>query len=703
MKEKLNEVIEHFDEGLLDFNLLIDAVEALSDGFIIFDAGGRMLHCNRKYLEIYAPSSQNWPVGSSLEKIARDTATYCIGLENADLIEQFVEDRLSRHKLSHSWSEQLLQNGRWIRVGESNLKNGWSVGIRTDITGLKSTEAELLKSETRFRDYAETAADYFWEIDRDQSFSHIAGGFETATGYPSSQFIGLAIDDFFRIGGVNFDPAADPLAVISTRQRFADYQFQWKHADGSVRVLAIAGKPVLDENGNFSGYRGSCSDISKTVKLKRKLSYLASHDSMTKLINRHEFELRLRALLKDDCPPGTEHTLCFIDLDQFKVINDSCGHAAGDELLRQLADLLRTQVRKQDTVARLGGDEFGILMNFCPLEIAEAVVDGYRQAIESYSFHWEGNGYSVGASIGLVPITADSESMTQLMREADTACYSAKEQGRNRIMVYHPGNQMMTRHQGEMDQLASINSALQNDGFELFYQPLVSLKETVPSANIEILLRMRDGEGELILPGNFLAVAERYFLMNKIDRWVITQTFSWLRQNSSKLDNLSLCAINLSGHSLGDDDFFRFVDDQLRTSELDTSRICFEITETAAISNLSRATAFIKHFKVRGCKFALDDFGSGLASFAYLKDLPVDILKIDGSFVRDCQSNPTNLAIVQSIQQIGGVMGLDTVAEFVENDSVLELMRCVGVDYAQGYCFQQPAPLEQFLIDFDGT
>ena len=396
-------------------------------------------------------------------------------------------------------------------------------------------------------------------------------------------------------------------------------------------------------------------------------------------------------------PASDTHALCYLDLDQFKIINDTSGHVAGDELLRQLGNLLPKEIRKRDTIARLGGDEFGVLMEHCSVAQAGRVAESLRQAVEDFRFRWENKLFRIGVSIGLVPITPSSSGLDDLLGVADRVCYQAKDAGRNRIVIYRQDDRQFSLRHGEMQWVTRIHEALEHNQFELYYQPIVPLNgQPELGWHYELLLRLRDHSGDLIAPGLFLPAAERYNLSTDIDRWVITEAFTWLSALPHDAEPPQLCAINLSGHSLGDEHFLTFVCQQLDQLGLAAGSICFEITETAAISNLSSASQFIHTLKQRGCLFSLDDFGSGLSSFAYLKNLPVDFLKIDGIFVKDIVHDPIDFAMVKSINEIGQVMGKKTIAEFVENDAILAKLRNIGVNYAQGYGIARPQPIENF-------
>jgi len=432
---------------------------------------------------------------------------------------------------------------------------------------------------------------------------------------------------------------------------------------------------------------------------KERFSYHATHDALTGLINRHEFDRRLTTALARTKTDQSKHAILYLDLDQFKIVNDTCGHIAGDELLRQLTTLLKNKIRDGDTLARLGGDEFGVLLGFCQLPQAEQIAEVLRETIQDFRFTWDDNIFSIGASIGLVALDENSEDLTNILSNADTACYIAKERGRNRIHVYSPGNVDLEKRKGEMQWVSNITKALEDDRFRLFYQPIVPVNRhrKVPS-HIEILLAMTSEKGELIPPGAFIPAAERFNLMETIDIWVIENSLNYIeRYNQEKSDSPMMFSINLSGTSLSNDTILARIIELIEQYKLKDNTICFEITETAAIANLSNACNFIYELKRLGCQFSLDDFGSGLSSFAYLKNLPVDSIKIDGSFVKDINKDLMDFAFVKSINEIGHVMGMKTIAEFVENVSILKLLRDINVDFAQGYFIQRPSPLDELL------
>jgi diguanylate cyclase (GGDEF)-like protein/PAS domain S-box-containing protein len=444
----------------------------------------------------------------------------------------------------------------------------------------------------------------------------------------------------------------------------------------------------------------TCEDIDDTYRLAEKVAFNAAHDELTGLANRKTLEARLHHVIDSAHSEHRQHALAIVDIDQFKIINDTCGHAAGDELLKQTAKILSDVVRKHDTVARVGGDEFGVLFEDCALSDATAAAETVREVLASYLFEWRTTTHRISASVGLVGIDRTCEGVTAALSMADMACYAAKDAGRNRIHVYHTESIPVLAKQGEMRWVTRINDAFRENRFQLSLQPIVPVGDPGKLGDhYEVLLRMRDETGNIILPGQFLHAAERYNLATNVDRWVIRHTLEWLASDSRIFEQLHLCGINLSGQSFGDPGILNFIVEQLdHHSPRIAEKLCFEVTETAALSDIVQARHFMGALKDRGCSFALDDFGSGFSSFSYLKNLPVDFLKIDGSFVREMVKDPVDLAMVRSINQIGHVMGKQTIAEFVEDDAILGMLGEVGVDYAQGYAIGRPQAISDFVL-----
>jgi diguanylate cyclase (GGDEF)-like protein/PAS domain S-box-containing protein len=467
-----------------------------------------------------------------------------------------------------------------------------------------------------------------------------------------------------------------------------------KAKDGRIYWDLLAVAPVKDPNGVLTHFVGIQHDITQQKLLEQQMAYDATHDALTDLVNRREFERRLERAVASAKQHGCHHILAFIDLDQFKVVNDTAGHAAGDELLKQIRGLLKSMFKGRDTLARLGGDEFALLLDDCWVERARKICEKLIANLKDLRFCWGGHTFQVGASIGLVPITAKTENATLAMSQADVACYAAKERGRNRIRVYHQKGTESALHHGEILRAAALRNAVEEDRLCLYCQPIMALSERGDGAeHFEILVRMIDGDGRLVLPGAFIPAAERYGLIGGIDRWVIKTAFGQFDERFGHLPRARI-SVNISGHSLNDETFLDYVCKQFRKHSLSPERVCFEITETAAVQSMDHAREFFADIKRNGGFLALDDFGSGLSSFGYLKTLPVDFLKIDGRFVSDMIENSIDHAMVAAINGIGRVMGMRTVAEYAHSAAIVERLSEMGVDYAQGNAIGAPVPLD---------
>ncbi len=528
---------------------------------------------------------------------------------------------------------------------------------------------------------------------------------EELTGWSLAEALGLPIGQVFPIvNEITRESEENPVEKALRSGFMVD---KTNHAvlitrNGNELAIEDSAAPIRTRDNQIIGAVMVFHDVTQTRQIARLLSWQTSHDALTGLVNRREFENRLEQAVSSAKIFKGQHALCYLDLDQFKIVNDTCGHVAGDELLRQLTTLFQANVRSSDTLARLGGDEFGILLNQCPLEPAVWIANTLREAVQKFRFVWQDKTFNIGVSIGLVVINADTQLMNNVLSAADAACYIAKNKGRNRVHIYQADDIDLAQQHGEMQWVGRITQALEDNRFCLYYQSIVPVTQTESlEEHYEVLLRLIDETGNLVSPMAFIPAAERYNLMQTIDRWVICTVFTSLGQHEGGRWHCSqsvaetrecLYAINISGASINDDQFIDFVCEQFALHQIPPKAICFEITETIAITNLGKAADLIQSLKEFGCRFALDDFGSGMSSFAYLKTLPVDYLKIDGSFVKHIVEEPIDLAIVEAINQIGHVMGIKTIAEFVENDAILEKIKALGVDYAQGYGIGRPQP-----------
>jgi diguanylate cyclase (GGDEF)-like protein/PAS domain S-box-containing protein len=605
----------------------------------------------------------------------------------------------SVHRMQHASGEW-----RWIqsrvkgRVDENGrLKR--LVGVETDITERKLYEEALFREKESAQITLQSIGDGVVTTDADSRVQYLNPVASELTGWKLDDAVGRAIDEIFRgFHEETCEPIENPVAIAMRRNRpiKSVRPALLIRRDGNELYIESTAAPIRDPVGGVSGGVLVFHDVSESRELNRRLSYAASHDILTELVNRREFEGRLERALKSAKARETSYAVLYLDLDQFKIVNDACGHNAGDALLKQIGALLKSKIRWRDTLARLGGDEFGVLLESCTMEEALRTAENLRETISDFRFLWDERTFRLGVSVGVVPITPQTDDVASLLSAADSACAAAKDAGRNRVYNYQENDIDLMKRRKEMQWAARISNALDENRFELFRQTIQPLQNTNDlGAHYELLIRMRDEQGALIAPGLFIAAAERYGLMTSIDRWVIAQAFRWLVSEADERERLSLCSINLSGQSLADEKFLPFVIDQFQKSGLSGACICFEITETAAIASYSQANRFIHALKEIGCRFALDDFGTGLSSFGYLKHFPVDYLKIDGSFVKEILHDPIDREMVRSINEIGHLTGKQTIAEFAENAEIITMLRGMGIDFAQGYGVSEPKRLMQ--------
>lgn len=551
----------------------------------------------------------------------------------------------------------------------------------------------LKASETRYRELYENVVAGVFQTTPDGKFMAANPALVRLLGYASEdelQELNIAEDLY-----VHAEERENWLRSMATAGEIRNAELVLRRKDGRKIVVLENSRAVRDEHGRTMYYEGTLTDITEAHELSRQLSYEASHDALSGLINRREFEIRLQRALDSAQATGSAHAVCYLDLDQFKIINDTCGHIAGDELLRQLAQLLQSRVRSNDALARLGGDEFGLLLHECSMTDAMGIATALLKAVEQHQFVWGSSIFSVGASIGLVPVSGDFRRITQVLQAADAACYAAKDQGRNRIHVYQEDDAVVAQRHGEMQWVARVKRALNENRFFLEAQPIVPIQgdDRTPHS-YELLVRMRDESGRMVPPGAFLPAVERYNLSQRLDRWVISTALNWLAANPSRTERVARVYMNLSGDSVGDAQLQDFIRTLIAETGVPPGKLGFEITETAAISNLTRANQLIADLRTLGCCFSLDDFGSGVSSFAYLKALTVDLLKIDGLFIANVVHDRIDYEMVRSITEIGHVMGKKVVAESVESAAVLARLKQIGVDYAQGFAVGAPAALD---------
>ncbi|MDE2137892.1 MAG: EAL domain-containing protein [Gammaproteobacteria bacterium] len=465
-------------------------------------------------------------------------------------------------------------------------------------------------------------------------------------------------------------------------------------SNASERSIELSASPVRNEAKEIVGAALLLHDVTELRGLARQMSYQATHDALTGLVNRREFERRLEEAIDSGHRGDGQHVLCYLDLDRFKLVNDTSGHLAGDSMLREVAKLLRDAVRDSDTVARLGGDEFGMLLIGCPLEKARQIADDVCRSVGDYRFVWKERIFNIGVSVGLVEISRESGTLEELMAAADTACYVAKKQGTGRVAVYSARDEALARHTGEIQWLQRLQGALKENRFRLYHQVIVPAHGTDGGPAMEVLIRLRDENGQELAPAEFMRAAERYRLMGLVDRWVVQTTLAALGRGAIPVQPDRSVAINISGQTLGDVQFLEFVVECLDSTGVAPAQICFEITESAVVANLEHARRFVGVLHGMGCQFALDDFGSGVGSFSNLKNLPLDYLKIDGSFIRNLARDTVNQAMVTAMIKLARTLNFKVIAEQVEDTAAVEAARRMGVDYLQGYAIGRPQPLQ---------
>ena len=572
--------------------------------------------------------------------------------------------------------------------------------LHAEVSERIQAEEQLKASQKRYRTLYNDTPSMFFTLDRGGKILSANQFGADHLGHDMDHIVGRRITDLHRTEnrGLVAQKIRD---CLNQPQEVHRWEACMLHRDGSRIWVRTAARVMAGDAQNDDSILVVCEDITETYTLSERLKYQAKHDALTGLVNRYEFERRLKKLLADSRENHTRHALLYMDLDHFKVINDTCGHDAGDELLRQLGRVLKGRITGTDTLARLGGDEFAVLLSNCDLDWATSVAHSLHRTITDFHFVWRDASFGISVSIGVVAIEQTTENIANLLSAADTACYSAKEEGPKHVHVYQPDDREVVRRYREMNWIAKIDKALEEDRFELFYQRIVPVArqsyEPQAQDHYELLLRMRDKNGQIIKPASFLPAAERYKYANRLDRWVVEHAFDWLSRRDVALDRLSICSINLSGHSLSDDEFLDFVLVQLENSSVPPSKICFELTETTTITNLISATNLMEELRSRGCRFALDDFGTGLSSFEYLKNLPVDFIKIDGQFISNIAVDPIDYTMVKSINDIAKAMAKKTIAEFVNTEATLTILREIGIDFAQGNVIARPKPLSTLL------
>ena len=589
----------------------------------------------------------------------------------------------------------------WVRVaGEVETHQGKAVrmfGVFQDITARKLAEADRIEQHELIRVTLQSIGDAVITTDAHGAVQWLNPVAAKMTGWPIEEARGQPIDQVFQLlNEVTRKPASSPVlrALAESCVVGLPEHTVLLSRDGTEYGIQDSVAPILDDKGNSLGIVLVFHDVSEHRRLSKEVNFRASHDALTGLVNRAEFEIRLRHALTT-AREGDGHALLFIDLDQFKLVNDACGHSVGDQLLCQVAAIFQHVVRSRDTLARLGGDEFGVILEHCTVIQARRVAAQLCESMENFRFTHDDQRFRIGASIGLVPLDSRWFDIGTLMQAADASCYAAKEAGRNRVHEWVETDERMKERQWEMQWVNRLEEALDENRFQLYAQRIAPCSAKMSGLSIEILLRLARSDGAIITPSAFLPAAERFHMASRIDRWVVREVVQWMRDHP--LEGIDSISVNLSGQSIGDRSFHRYVAELVSSVSFDLGKLCFEITETAAITNMGDAAEFIDSMRSFGIRIALDDFGAGASSFGYLKNLRVDILKIDGQFVRNLLHDRLDHTAVCCFRDVAAVTGLKTVAEFVESEEVLTELRRIGIDFAQGFFIHRPEPLENLF------
>ena len=672
---------------------------------VILDAQGRVV--DLVYLAVNEHHARM--MGFTADRMAGQRLSELLpdrGEEAAEWLGTFSRVALDGETLS--FERQSPRYGRWYAVVAYRPAPGQFATIVEDITERRAAQDEIQAQHEQLQVTLHSIGDAVITTDNAGRVQYLNPVAERLTGWTDADARDRALEEVYRTIDENTRHALPNPVALALESSVDAHAPHPEAGDAPLATLTSrhgteAGveqtvAPICAADGRVLGAVLVFRDVTDRRRMAREMSYRATHDALTGLVNRTDFESRLHHTLKLAHVDDSIHALMFIDLDQFKLVNDACGHAAGDQLLRQVATLLKQCIRARDTLARLGGDEFGVILQFCSIEQATKVAQAICDKMDEYRFVHDDRRFRIGASVGLVPLDSRWPSAASVMQAADAACYAAKEAGRNRVHAWFDADQHLRLRHGEMQWVARLEQALDEDRFELFAQRIQPIRATPRGLHCEVLLRLRGPEGHLVQPGAFLPAAERFHMATRIDRWVVRAVVEWMALQRDALGHVDTIAVNLSGQSISDPTFLRQVAEVVDNAAFDHRKLCFEVTETAAITNMADASAFIDAMRQHGIRFALDDFGAGASGFSYLKTLKVDYLKIDGQFIRDLQSDPLDRATVRCFREVAATLGTQTIAEFVENEATAALLEEIGVDYGQGYLYHRPEPIAQLVL-----
>lgn len=695
---------------LVEHSLFHEAFIGCSDGHCLFDSDLNLVSWSDSFGQFYSPIINNISVGYNYIEFLRDLVEFRV-LRNLELVED-IDTWLEQQKahLERESGEFIhhLPDNRIMLIKYVRLSNQSLLFAATNITELRTQKEELANNKNKFRAFAQLSSDWFWELDENLCYRYHSThndpiGFEPQTKMIGKQRIHhvekYADNDHQLQQHHDCLRARKPVDVILT-WRLDKFESQPSLESDSLTVMHthIQAKPIYDRHGVFTGYIGSGKDVTDSYRMAQELEHQASHDDLTGLLNRRAFTETLDSLLSQtfENKKAAIKTLVFVDLDQFKLVNDGGGHQAGDHFLQQITPIFKNSFETTAIIARLGGDEFGIILNG-RADVALVQVNQLIRELANYRLHWANRSFTIGASAGLVEIDHTQHESSEVLSFADIACYGAKVSGRNQAQLYSDKNPFHRQQNEELSTVKLLNDCLNNNGLKLFLQPQIATANHQLPLKYEVLLRILDN-GTLIPPGALIPVAEKYDRMQKIDLWVVENSIRQLQAfHAAGID--CTFSVNLSGNTLSDESTLDGIAKLVEDSEIKFFSLCFEITETAAIKGIDKAKTFISRLKKLGCEFSLDDFGAGLSSFSYLSSLEVDYLKIDGSFVKNIETDPTSSAIVKSFNTLGHEMGMKTVAEFVENLAIADLLTEMGIDYLQGYGVGKPRAIEEFFSE----
>jgi diguanylate cyclase (GGDEF)-like protein/PAS domain S-box-containing protein len=657
-----------------------------------------ILYSNRQFAAL---------VGADRVDLAGRRLGDLVAPEYAELVHENIRRRLSGEPAAERYEVEVLgREGQVSRLEITSARVDYDGGSALLVTGVEilptqTVEALRIKTDgdsTAYQLALNSLTEAVIATDLDGRITYLNPAAERITATPADQATGRTLEEI--VGLVDetdrrllSDPVHHALtsgAAVTLGRR----ALLISRADAGERSIELSATPMRTAAGEQVGAVILLHDVSEQRGIARQMSYQATHDALTGLVNRREFERRLEEAVDIGHRGDGQHVLCYLDLDHFKVVNDTSGHLAGDSMLREVAKLLRDAVRDSDTVGRLGGDEFGMLLIGCPLEKARQIADDVCRAVGDHRFVWRDRIFNIGVSVGLVEVSRESGTLEELLTAADTACYVAKKQGTGRVAVYSARDEALARHTGEIQWLQKLQGALKESRFQLYYQPIVPAYGTDGGGPaMEVLVRLQEEDGRQIPPAEFLRAAERYRLMSLVDRWVVQTTLAALGRGAIPVSSDRCVAINVSGQTLADTQFLEFVVECLDSTGVAPSQVCFEISETAVMANLEHARRFVGVLHGMGCQFALDDFGSGVGSFSNLKNLPMDYLKIDGSFIRNLARDTVNQAMVTAMIKLARTLNFKVIAEQVEDSAALDAARRMGVDFLQGYAIARPQPL----------